>query len=73
MLIASAKTWGARGATHQPAFMSSFLTISHTYLSCLTSGRTLLFGSDLFVVGRVLSWERRESSELKRWEKERKQ
>ena len=73
MLIASAKTWGARGATHQSAFMSRFLTISHTCLSCLTSGRTLLFWSDLFVVGRVLSWERRESNELKRWEKERKQ
>ena len=27
------------GASHQPAFMGSYLTISHTYLPCLSSGR----------------------------------
>ena len=31
MLIASAKSWSMRGASHQPAFMSSHLTISHTF------------------------------------------
>ena len=58
-----------RGAFHQPAFMSSCLTISLMCLPCLPSGRTLLFLSDLFVVGRVVSWERQESSELERWER----
>ena len=67
MLIASAKSWSGRGASHQPAFMS--LTISHTCLPCLPSGRTLLFWSDLFVVGMVESWESYESSELGRWER----
>ena len=27
------------GASHQSAFMGSYLTISHTYLPCLSSGR----------------------------------
>ena len=54
LLIASSKSRSARGASHQPAFMSSCLTISHTCLSCLVSGRTLLFLSDLFIVGRVV-------------------
>ena len=58
-----------RGASNQPAFMSSCLTISLMCLPCLLSGRTLLFLSDLFVVGRVVSWERQESSELERWER----
>ena len=31
MLIASAKSRSVRGASHQPAFMSSCLTISHTF------------------------------------------
>ena len=44
------------------------LTISHTCLPCLSSGGTLLFWSELFVVGRVVSWERWESNELERWE-----
>ena len=35
MLIASAKSRSARGASHQPAFMSGCLTISHTCLPCL--------------------------------------
>ena len=35
MLIASAKSWSARGAPHQPAVMVSFLTISHICLPCL--------------------------------------
>ena len=64
-----AKSHSARGASHQPAFMSNCLTIGHTCFPCLPSGRTLLFLSDLFVVGRVVSWERWESSELRRWEK----
>ena len=67
MLVASAKSWSGRRASHQPAFMS--LTISHTCLPCLPSGRTLLFWSDLFVVGMVVSWESYESSELGRWER----
>ena len=65
MLIASA----VRGASHQPAFMNSCLTISHTCLPCLPSGRTLLFLSSLLVAWRVLGWERWEGSELGRWEK----
>ena len=39
MLIALAKSQSVRGASHQPAFMSSCLTISHTCLPCLPSGR----------------------------------
>ena len=69
MLIDSAKSRSMRGASHQPAFMSNCLTISHTCLQCLPSGRKLLFLSDLFVVGREVSWERWESSELRRWER----
>ena len=58
--------------------MNSCLTISHTCLPCLPSGGTLLFWSDLFVVGRVVSWERWElwegmgkggGSELERWKR----
>ena len=48
--------------------MNSYLTISHMCLLCLPSGGTLLFWSDLFVNGRVVSWERWESAELGRWE-----
>ena len=44
------------------------LTISHMCLSCLPSGGALIFWSDLFVVGRVVSWKRWESTELGRWE-----
>ena len=29
--IASAKSWSLRGASHQPAFMGSCLTIGHMY------------------------------------------
>ena len=39
VLIASAKSWSARGASHQLAFMGSCLTISHTCLTCLPTGR----------------------------------
>ena len=39
MLIASAKSQSARGASHQPVFMGSCLAISHTCLPCLPSGR----------------------------------
>ena len=35
--IASAKSQSVRGASHQPAFMDSCLTISHTCLPCLPS------------------------------------
>ena len=52
MLIASAKSWSVRGASHQPAFMSGCLTISHTCFPCLPSERTLLFWRDLFVIER---------------------
>ena len=38
-LIASAKSRSVRGASHQLAFMSSCLTISHMCLPCLPSGR----------------------------------
>ena len=38
MLIASTKCRSVRGASHQPAFMSSCLTISHACLPCLPSG-----------------------------------
>ena len=37
--------------------------------ACLPSERTLLFWSDLFVVGRVVGCERWEISELGRWER----
>ena len=39
MLIASANSRSARGASHQLSFMDSCLTISHTCLPCLPSGR----------------------------------
>ena len=35
--ITSSKSWGGRGASHQPAFMVSCLTIRHTRLACLPS------------------------------------
>ena len=57
MLIASAKSRIARGAFHQPAFTSGWLTVSHTCLPCLPSGRMLLLWRGLFVVGREVSWE----------------
>ena len=38
MLIASAKSWVVGGASHQPAFMGSCLTISHMCLPCLPGG-----------------------------------
>ena len=41
VLIASAKSRSARGVSHHPVYMSSCLTISHTYLPCLPSGKTL--------------------------------
>ena len=46
------KSQSTRGASLRPAFMSSCLTTSRTCLPCLLSGRTLLFWSDLFVVGK---------------------
>ena len=69
LMIASAKSQSARGASHQPAFMSGCLTISHTFLSCLPSESRLLFWRCLFVVGREVSWERWEGGELGRWER----
>ena len=39
MLIALAKYWTGRGASHQPAFV----TISLTCFPCLASGRALVF------------------------------
>ena len=35
--LLTAKSWSVRGASHQPAFMGSCLTISHKCLSCLPS------------------------------------
>ena len=69
MLIALAKSWSVSGASHQPAFMSSCLTVRHTCLPCLPSEKMLLFWSDIFVIWRVVSWERWVSSELGRWER----
>ena len=39
MLIVSAKSRSTRGASYQPVFMSSDLTISHTCLTCVPSRR----------------------------------
>ena len=39
MLIASAKSQSMRGASHQPVFMGSCLTISHMYLPFVPSRR----------------------------------
>ena len=47
--IPLAKSHSERGASHQPAFMSDCLNISHTCLPWLPSERTLLFWRDLFV------------------------
>ena len=69
MLIVLAKSWSARGGSHQPAFMSGCLTVSHTCLPSLLSERTLLFWRDLFLVGREVSWERWENHELGRQER----
>ena len=65
VLTALAKSWNVNGASHQQAFMSNCLTISHTCLHCLPSERMLLFWRDLFVVerdgagtgGRLVTWE----------------
>ena len=64
VIIASTKSWNVRGASHQPAFMTSCLTVSHTCLPCLPSERKLLFLRDLFVIWRVANWEMWEISEL---------
>ena len=69
MLIASTKSRSVRGASPQPAFMSGCLTISHACLPCLPSERTLLYQRCLLVVGREVSRERWESSELGRQER----
>ena len=37
MQIFLAKSQSQRGSSHQPAFMDSYLTISHTCLPCLCS------------------------------------
>ena len=68
MLIALVKSWNVRGASHQPAFMSGWLTISHTCLPCLPSERTLLVWRDLFVIRREVSWERWDSELGVRWQ-----
>ena len=69
MLIASAKSRSASEASHHPAFISGFLTISRTCLPRPPGERTLPFWRHLFVFGREMSWERWESSELGRWER----
>ena len=72
MLFASAKSQSAREASHQPAFMSNCLTISHTVLPLLPSGRTV-FWSDLESLGRwkggrVVSWEGGKDGRAVSWE-----
>ena len=69
MLIPLGKTQSTTGESHQPPFMSSRLTISHTCLLCQPTGRTLPYWTYLFVIGRVVSRERWESSELGRLER----
>ena len=49
--------------------MSGCLTVSHTYLPCPPSEKTLPFWKLLLLVGSKVSWKRWESSELERWEK----
>ena len=39
MLFALPKSWKVRGASHQPVFMISCLTINHTCLPGLPGGR----------------------------------
>ena len=64
ILLASTKSRSARRASHQPAFMNNYLTIRYMCLPSLPSERMLLFWSDLFVVGRLVSWEGWKSTEL---------
>ena len=66
---------GARGK-HLTSQLSWVVAWSHTCLPCLPSGRTLLFWSDLFVVGRwwagegrrVVSWESGKDGRVVRWQ-----
>ena len=44
------------------------MTIGHACFPCPT-GRTLLFLSDLFLVGSVVGWQKWEVSKLGRWRK----
>ena len=69
MLIASSKSQCVKGASHQPVITSGCLIISHTCLPCLPHEKTLLFWRDLVVIGREVSWEKWETSELERWER----
>ena len=55
---------GVERSSYQPALMNSCLAISHTCLPCLPIGGTLLFWSDLFVIGRMVSWKMWESGEV---------
>ena len=68
-LLALAKSWGVRGASRQPVFKSSCLTVSYTCLPCLPGGKTFLFWSYLFVFWRVVSQEKWESSQLGSWKR----
>ena len=70
MRIASAKSQSARGASHQPAYMGSCLTISHTCLPRRRSGRTL-FWSNLLVAGKVVSREGEKGRRVVSWEGEK--
>ena len=40
--VVTAKSWGARGASCHPAFMSNYLTISHTCKPYLLSRRAAI-------------------------------
>ena len=48
--------------------MGGWVTIGHACFPCPT-GRTLLFLSDLFLVGSVVGWQKWEVSKLGRWKK----
>ena len=65
MLITYSKSLSVREASHQPAFMSCCLNVSHTCFLFLPSGRTLIF-SDSLVAARVVSWKKFEGSNFGR-------
>ena len=55
MLIASDNFWNASGASHQPAFIGSCLTISHICLPCLPSRKVANLQSGKS--GRIVRWQ----------------
>ena len=67
MLIALAKSRSMRGSSHQPAFMSSCLTITHTCFPYLPRGKTLVFYLGDSMLERWERWEDSEVARLERW------